>query len=445
MSKTQNIKTTHIILSALLSGLLLGMSYWPWSPFFTAFVAVVPLIWLGRRTTIGQMAIAAFLASSLAVIMADWEIWQRHGALGGSLILFLQAMILSLPWLSFHLIHHRHNPKLGIWVLIGSWLTIEWASAQFLGWWQGFQLGYTFLSWPILVQWYAILGVTGGTLWALAVNSQLYRLFFPANPADKKAGIINLVIFMLVPLLYSFFSFYNGKTDAPKTIHLVETLDNITDSLSDRIILMDTNPDALEQYNGNQSVLSVRGQRLVDWLYNIKADTLLEAKLSKSSQLQKIPSRSLQVSGIDGFSQVNSHLLKWDTRPLGMFNRSSLMHSELIRFYKMQGVSLFLAFEELEAPGLSALGSSRLRRLAQARALENRTPLLLVQADRQSLYVQPSGYSQPLGWKAGAAKIELTADHDSFYSNYGNLLGRVSIFLTVWLLLATVVKPYRKK
>jgi hypothetical protein len=445
MDNIKAVKNTHFILVSIASGLLLGFSYLPWSPIITVFVAVIPLIWLGRRTTLGSMLLATIVASLIAVAIADWEVWLRHGVAGGSFIWLLQALILSLPFLSFHLIHHRHNPKLGIWALIGTWLTIEWASGQFIGWWQGFQLGYAFMGLPILVQWYAILGVTGGTLWALAVNSQLYRLVFPANAGDKRAGIINLVIFILFPLVFSFFSYFNGVKEDAQVLHLLEADAKLEErALSDRLIMTSYDANLGKQYP-EQSLLMVEGQEFLAWQYQMAADTILNAQLFEQGRSRPILARSLKTSGIGGVSTVNSHLLNWDKLPLGLLNRSSLMHADLWRLHKVQGVELFLGFAEADAEALTALGRSRLRRLAQARALENRTAVLSIEKEQESMFFLPSGKQIPLNWEEQAALVMLPKSRDSFYSNYGDLVGRVSIFLTFWLLLATIVKPYRKK
>jgi hypothetical protein len=42
-------------------------------------------------------------------------------------------------------------------------------------------------------------------------------------------------------------------------------------------------------------------------------------------------------------------------------------------------------------------------------------------------------------------EFNLKLEKHSFFSLYGDLTGRLSIFVTLWMLLGTIVKPYRKK
>ncbi len=433
---TNTLSIGYLFLASLLSGLLLGFSYWPWSPVLTVFVAIIPLLRVARQAALWPSTLTALGASAIAVLIADWELWSRHGWSGGILIWILQSLILSLPWLSFHLIHHRHNTKLGIWALISSYLVLEWASGQFLGWWQGFQLGYAFMSLPILVQWYAYLGVTGGTLWALAINSQLFRILFPSNPKDKKAGWINLALFIILPLGYSFWLFFSStpQTQDHSPIYIV---DNIrTNAPQDAQYLL-TKMDS-SQLSSN--TLMAQGQALLNWQYAIAADTIAQAYLGN----QPIYSRALQTQGIAGVRQINSHLLNWGESPTGLINHNTLVHADAVRLYKKQGVQLLISFAASEKE-LSSLSKWRLQRLAQSRALENQIPIIVNHPQQQSMLLHPNGYLSPIDWQDASAILKRSKHSESFYGNYGDLVGRLSIFLSAWLLLATIVKPYRKK
>jgi hypothetical protein len=47
--------------------------------------------------------------------------------------------------------------------------------------------------------------------------------------------------------------------------------------------------------------------------------------------------------------------------------------------------------------------------------------------------------------KEAMKEIRLETKKPGFFTLYGDLIGRLSIFVSLWMLLGSIVKPFRKK
>lgn len=445
------MKPLHLGLAGILSGLLLGFSYLPWSPILTAFVAIVPLLWAMRKSQSLPMMATALLANLIAFGMADWELWQRMGLMGGTAVWLLEASIMTLPWALGHLIFHRHNPKLGYIAFVTTWLMLEWILGQYLGAWQGIQLGMASVWLPALVQWYSFLGVTGGTMWLLTINIQLYRYFWPAEAHTRKSALYSGLAVLFLPMLLSggMYMLYPTKSETTEYGVFAPSPEfHQPKELTHKAVLF-TNTDGkgaayFQQKYPHIELLAGEGQGIASFFYKIGNDTLKQAILKRPhTDFETLRTKHTVVSSIMGMEQRHWFTTDWAAVKTGMLNTTTLLRSEAVRLYAKQGNTLICAFSAPQK--MSWLARQRQQANAIARALEVRRHLVFSTFDGEVLSVASSGDYKRMKVSAEVGVFTLSAAENSFFSNYGDLTGRLSIFVSIWLALGTIVKPYRKK
>ena len=449
------MKPLRIGLAGILSGILLGLSYLPWSPILTAFVAIVPLLYVLPKIKALPMIAVALLANLIAFGIGDWAVWQRLGALSGTGIWLLQAAIMTLPWALGHLIYHRHNPKLGYISMVSTWLMLEWAQAQFLGTWSGIQLGMAPIWVPVLLQWYAFLGVTGGTMWILALNIQITRYLWPAEAHTRKSALYSGLAVLLLPVLISwgmwmmYAAYYEDNSDVQIAVFSpsAEFHQPELEPVFSHIILTNNDGKGQSYFKSkypNMSILAGEGQISNTFFYQIGVDTLKVLKYkSANANFESLSSQQLLISDIMGISQRHWQLADWPGGKTGMLNNSTLLRAEAVRIYAKQGSVLICALSPPEKQDGWYL--QRQQAHSVARAIELRRPVLCSTFDGELLSVKGSGAYRIMKIDRQLGALIISNSRDSFFSNYGDLIGRLSIFVSIWLALATIVKPFRKK
>lgn len=198
----------------LLSAVLLWVA---WPPLPTApliFIGFIPLLLLQNKAQKeGTSNIVYWFHIYMALLI--WNVattyWVWFASPGGAIAAFvLNALLMSLPWLLYHITRKTFGNKLAIPALVFYWLGFEYLH---LGWqlsWPWLTLGNVFASIPNMVQWYEYTGFMGGSLWVLVVNILGFQLI----TNYKRSTTFKLATVLGVPLLASYFILFNlGKTD----------------------------------------------------------------------------------------------------------------------------------------------------------------------------------------------------------------------------------------
>jgi apolipoprotein N-acyltransferase len=167
---------------SVLSGALLFLSFpFTGSLTFLAFVAWIPLLLVEREISIRRLksshvllhAYVCFLVYNLGT---TWWIW--FASAGGAMMAFiLNSLLMSLAFLLFHLIKKGTGRTMGYFAFVVCWMGFEYAHHHWELSWPWLSLGNVFSIQPMLVQWYSITGISGGTLWLLVVNITCFLLF----------------------------------------------------------------------------------------------------------------------------------------------------------------------------------------------------------------------------------------------------------------------------
>lgn len=169
-------------LFAVVSGVMLWLS-WPergWTPLI--FVALIPLLWIERHferekgvrnhfKVFGWFFLAMLTWNSLST----WWIWNST-SVGTIVALGLNSFLMTLVWQLFYITKRDHGPAIGYMSLPFYWIGFEYLHLNWEVSWPWLTLGNVFAVRTEWVQWYEYTGVLGGTLWIIGVNIILFQI-----------------------------------------------------------------------------------------------------------------------------------------------------------------------------------------------------------------------------------------------------------------------------
>lgn len=207
---------------SLLSGILLWLA---WPPFPTAplvFIGFLPLFRIQQLVIENNQKNRVFWFYTFAGLLiwnslTTWWVW--HASPGGAIAaIVLNAVLMSLPWLLYHITSKNLGHTIGYISLVVYWLGFEYLHLNWQVSWPWLTLGNVFASAPNMVQWYQYTGFLGGSVWVLAVSILAYKLIINYT----RTRVIWLSCTIILPLLVSYF--------------ILNTLDN-TDKLIEKDIV----------------------------------------------------------------------------------------------------------------------------------------------------------------------------------------------------------------
>jgi len=394
---------------------------------FLVFFAFVPLLWLSKITNFYKFAVFALAVSVVFVLLTELMFFNSQFKNLSPLNVLIQIFMFAVPWMLYQLIRQRHNQKLGYWMLICSWLTLEWFAGQFWNSWQGLQLGTMLADTDLFVQWYEWGGVSGGSLWVLVLNIQIYRLLFPEKEKSAKVNFLNAALLLLAPLMLSLFiTISNNKNqkDGKKIFLIGENVISDSDCRPDENNLKDKKSNFDDYKNLNADILSL----------GFTNEKEIEAFLKKKSDsvFIKINPKTYTSSDIFGISKKIMTEVELGNMKLNVLNTEQFVQSETFRLNckNKQNLIIGISPEILKNKDLIS------GKIAKLRAIENRKNIILLQSNGNLSGYYPSGKVMEV--KGSGVETEKTAD--SFFCSYGDLAGRISLFISAWLILGTIAK-----
>jgi hypothetical protein len=403
------LKKSVLIASALalLGALLLALCFSDNAASLLCFIALVPMLIVVKKSSFLHSAIFTLINSALVVLII--RITSVEMSIEASIGQFL---IFALPWIFYQHIRINHNEKLGYLALVSGWIFLEWVAAQYFGSWTGLQLGHSLTGVPFLVKWYGFLGVSAGSVWILAINIQLSRIILPAQSFTRKHATINGILVMMLPILSSFF-----WPDAEKSGNISAT----TLDVNGEILLLSENDKSL---SANELKFDHR-------IYNSVFDTVKNATIGdKEGKEIAVLSKKLRVGHIGGIKNQHLIIADFENKRIGLLNASSMLRADLVRLYALEKCSLLICYTE---------AASIPRQILRSRAIENNIDILFVQKSHSSLFLKSGKDITEVN------EIKIETKKPGFFTLYGDLIGRLSIFVSLWMLLGSIVKPFRKK
>lgn len=199
-------KFSNYILAIIGSFLL--WAAWPTSSFtFLIFFALIPLLAIENNVASSRKFFGyTYLHMLLWNALTTWWIYNAS-AIGAAMAIFLNSLIMCVPWLFAHWIKKRIGKWTGYIALFAFWLSFEFFHHQWELSWPWLTLGNAFAMQPSWVQWYSATGTTGGSLWVLATNILAYSIIteYKVNGRTKIyfISIASLLILLIAPILFS--------------------------------------------------------------------------------------------------------------------------------------------------------------------------------------------------------------------------------------------------
>ncbi len=202
---------------ALLSGILLWLSWPPHGLAFLSFFALVPLLMVSQSIANEDARLPflkgmgySYLTFVIWNILTTW--WVKNSTLEGCIaMVVLNSLFMSIVfggWQRFRKL------RLPFWV-DALCFTSFWCAWEFLhlNWdltWPWLNLGNLFSSCTEFVQWYEITGAFGGTIWILAANFLAVALLLSLRQTGKRRIIVGSVLlgWLIVPAVLSLIRFY---------------------------------------------------------------------------------------------------------------------------------------------------------------------------------------------------------------------------------------------
>jgi len=199
------MRALKLLALAILSGLLLGTSWFP--PFtWLVFIAFVPLLVLTEQienSHIKRKKLFVFLLAYLAFLIWNsfdtWWIW--YASDGGAIAAIIaNSLLMALTYLLYFTLRRRMASSIySIWLLIPVWLSFEYLHTKWDLAWTWLTLGNVFAFEHNWVQWYEFTGVSGGTAWIFVVNIILYQIL-QAKLQNSRIRMAAVVLVVLIPI-----------------------------------------------------------------------------------------------------------------------------------------------------------------------------------------------------------------------------------------------------
>ena len=224
---------------ALLSGVLLWLSWYPYGFTFFIFFALVPLFLLSdmlleRKSgfTFWQGVWFSFLVFLIWNVGVTWWIWNSTPP-GAIAAMLLNAFFMSCIFGTWHWVKKEKLPKPAVpLAFIAFWCTWEYLHLNWQITWPWLNLGNLFAANPKIVQWYEYTGTFGGTIWILTVNFLIYSYIVSRKNIEKTQRSTNkifiaLIAVMIIPIIISVTIYHTYKIKQENGIDAVIVQQNI--------------------------------------------------------------------------------------------------------------------------------------------------------------------------------------------------------------------------
>lgn len=200
----------HKILLAILSGILLSLSWPPEGFSLISFLALIPILLIEEtiNPNYKKPRLAIFAYSFIAFII--WNLYSvswlsfASGA-GGYAIVVSNALLMCIPFQLFYLSKKHFGERIGYASLPIFWISFEYLHFNWELAFPWLTFGNVFSTTPSLVQWYEYTGVLGGTLWIILLNILIFQAMKSViEKKNNKWHLIKPSILLLLPVLISF-------------------------------------------------------------------------------------------------------------------------------------------------------------------------------------------------------------------------------------------------
>jgi len=144
--------------------------------------------------------------------------WIWYASPGGAVLaILLNAVLMTIPFFTFHFVKRKFGSFIGYLSLICFWICHEMLHLNWDSPWPWLDLGNAFANTRNWVQWYEYTGTLGGTIWIWTSNILIYQLIKSSfQESVSKKSVRNLGIALFVVILLPIFISYVIRPDNPE-------------------------------------------------------------------------------------------------------------------------------------------------------------------------------------------------------------------------------------
>ena len=220
----------------LITGLLLAISWPTYGIPILLFFAFVPLLIAEKNIRVHtkkRKAWNIFLVAYIAFVtwnaITTWWLWYST-PFGMLFAVLVNALLMALIFLIYHLISRRLSSKIGLIFFIALWISFEKFHLNWPFSWPWLNLGNAFSEHTSWIQWYEFTGTFGGSLWILLINVGYFKAIENYKILkDKKLlgrGIAIQVLGISLPIIISLLMLSYHK-EPEKTVDVVLLQPNV--------------------------------------------------------------------------------------------------------------------------------------------------------------------------------------------------------------------------
>lgn len=283
-------KAVYRWLFTIKTGVLLVLSFpFTGSLFPLIFVALVPLLLVEnslKRTASISIFLHAYVAFFIYNLGVTWWVY-NSSAEGGLMAFFANSLLMALAFLFYHRIKRKIGSHWQILLFASVWISFEFLHFNWELSWPWLTFGNVFADAPVLVQWYSITGVLGGSFWILLTNGIIakYLIVNDENPWRKRA--LKTLIFVLVsPILVSLSMYFSKDTGGREF----------------QVLVLQPNVDPYEKFNSSSE------KQLNDLMDQINQSITPKTKLIIAPETALLPGFAFDEDRIN--REVISHLFR---------------------------------------------------------------------------------------------------------------------------------------
>jgi apolipoprotein N-acyltransferase len=164
--------------------------------------------------------------------LTGWWISLAHWS-GLVAVVFIAASLEALAIVAFYHVARGLTIRRAWLALPFLWMIPEWILANWDMEWPWLAMGYAFADMPVLIQWYSVTGVYGGSLWIVISNILIYQVVkrFISIGVIPVSATIRAVLWIGLPAAISFLMYvtYQEKGDPVEVVVVQPNIDPYVD------------------------------------------------------------------------------------------------------------------------------------------------------------------------------------------------------------------------
>ncbi len=223
------------LLLSVLTGVLLSLA-WLSLPGWTLFFAFFPLLlidqyFVDNKAHYKSVSFWGYALLTFLVWNGITTWWIAYATVVGAMLAILaNSFLMSLVWWLGHAARRRFKPNLGYIALVVFWISFEYFHYHWDIEWPWLNIGNGFANNIKIIQWYEYTGTLGGTLWVLAINILLFRMFVTYTIRRSARKLIYpasvLIVLIAAPVIISY-SIFNSYVEKGNPLNVVIVQPNI--------------------------------------------------------------------------------------------------------------------------------------------------------------------------------------------------------------------------